>query len=93
MVQDDIDLALRYGVPDSEMVARVLAPSRRVVCAAPSLIAQMAARPRRKLAQLPTLVLCTALGPMQEWRYRSNDAADERRRYACAARSKATTVK
>jgi DNA-binding transcriptional LysR family regulator len=91
MVQDDIDLALRYGVPDSEMVARVLAPSRRVVCAA-SLIAQMAARPRRT-GQLPTLVLCTALGPMQEWRYRSNDAADERRRYACAARSKATTVK
>jgi DNA-binding transcriptional LysR family regulator len=41
MVQDDIDLALRYGVPaDSEMVARVLAPSRRVVCAAPSLIAR-----------------------------------------------------
>jgi DNA-binding transcriptional LysR family regulator len=80
MVQDDIDLALRYGqLADSEMVARVLAPSRRVVCAAPSLIARDGgpATPEA-LANLPTLVLVTALGPMQEWRYRSNDADDER---------------
>jgi DNA-binding transcriptional LysR family regulator len=80
LVQDDIDLALRYGqLADSEMVARVLAPSRRVVCAAPSLIAQDGgpATPEA-LACLPTLVLVTALGPMQEWRYRSNDSADER---------------
>jgi len=80
MVQDDIDLALRYGqLADSEMVARVLAPSRRVVCAAPSLIARDGgpATPEA-LAILPTLVLVTALGPMQEWRYRRNDATDER---------------
>ncbi|NVM78763.1 DNA-binding transcriptional LysR family regulator [Duganella sp. SG902] len=80
MVQDDIDLALRYGqLADSEMVARVLAPSRRVVCAAPSLIASDGgpATPEA-LASLPTLVLVTALGPMQEWRYRGNDADDER---------------
>ncbi|MRX11151.1 LysR family transcriptional regulator [Pseudoduganella sp. FT25W] len=80
MVQDDIDLALRYGqLADSEMVARVLAPSRRVVCAAPSLIAQTGgpAMPE-DLANLPTLVLVTALGPMQDWRYCSNDDADER---------------
>lgn len=81
LVQDDIDIALRYGqLPDSEMVARVLAPSRRVVCAAPSLVAQTGgpARPQ-DLADLPTLVLNTALGPMHEWRYRTNDEADERR--------------
>ncbi|MRW86314.1 LysR family transcriptional regulator [Pseudoduganella sp. FT26W] len=80
MVQDDIDLALRYGqLADSEMVARVLAPSRRVVCAAPALIAQTGgpAMPE-DLASLPTLVLVTALGPMQDWRYCSNDDADER---------------
>lgn len=80
MVQDDIDLALRYGqLADSEMVARVLAPSRRVVCAAPLLIAKDGgpATPEA-LACLPTLVLVTERGPMQEWRYRSNDEADER---------------
>ncbi|QJD92030.1 LysR family transcriptional regulator [Duganella dendranthematis] len=80
MVQDDIDLALRYGqLADSEMVARVLAPSRRVVCAAPSLIAQTGGPVLPEdLADLPTLVLVTALGPMQDWRYCSNDDADER---------------
>ncbi|MQA37932.1 LysR family transcriptional regulator [Rugamonas aquatica] len=81
MVQDDIDLAIRYGqLADSEMVRRVLAPSRRVVCASPALIAQTGgpATPD-ELAQLPTLVLVTALGPMQEWRYCSNDEADEKR--------------
>ncbi|TFW29217.1 LysR family transcriptional regulator [Duganella callida] len=81
LVQDEIDLALRYGqLADSEMVARVLAPSRRVVCAAPSLILQTGgpAVPE-DLATLPTLVLVTALGPMQEWRYCTNDEADERR--------------
>ena len=81
MVQDDIDIALRYGqLADSEMIARVLAPSRRVVCAAPALIAQTGgpATPE-DLTCLPTLVLVTALGPMQEWRYCSNDEADERR--------------
>jgi DNA-binding transcriptional LysR family regulator len=80
MVQDDIDLALRYGqLADSDMVARVLAPSRRVVCAAPSLIAQTGGPVLPEdLADLPTLVLVTALGPMQDWRYCSNDNADER---------------
>ena len=81
LVQDDIDLALRYGqLADSEMVARQLAPSRRVVCAAPSLVDQTGgpATPE-ELAQLPTLVLVTALGPMQEWRYCTDDDADERR--------------
>ena len=37
LVQDDIDLAIRYGeLPDSEMVARLLHPGRRVVCVAPA---------------------------------------------------------
>jgi DNA-binding transcriptional LysR family regulator len=81
MVQDDPDLVLRYGLlSDSDMVARVLAPSRRVVCAAPSLIAKTGgpATPE-DLANLPTLVLVTARGALQEWRYCTNVEADERR--------------
>ncbi len=81
MVQDDPDLVLRYGLlSDSDMVARVLAPSRRVVCAAPALIAKTGgpATPE-DLANLPTLVLVTARGALQEWRYCTNDEAEERR--------------
>lgn len=37
IVRDGIDLAIRQAVlPDSSLVARVLAPDRRVLCAAPS---------------------------------------------------------
>lgn len=81
MVQDDPDLALRYGhLADSDMVARVLAPSRRVVCAAPSLIVRDGGPVTPEdLANMPTLVLVTAQGAVQEWRYCSNDEADERR--------------
>lgn len=81
MVQDDPDLVLRYGqLAGNDMVTRVLAPSRRVVCAAPSLIARTGgpATPE-DLAYFPTLVLVTAMGAMQEWRYCTNDEADERR--------------
>lgn len=76
LLADDIDLAIRYGQPrDSRMVARLLAPSRRVVCAAPALVARVGlpASPEA-LAALPTLVLVTEAGPMQDWRWRQGDA-------------------
>ena len=74
LLQDDIDLAIRYGeLPDSEMVARLLHPSRRVVCVAPALAAKVGlpATPH-DLASLPALVLTTGDGAPQEWRYRDN---------------------
>ncbi len=41
LVQEDIDLAIRFGVPqDSSLVARKLAPNRRVLCASPDYIAR-----------------------------------------------------
>ncbi|MDE2427916.1 MAG: LysR family transcriptional regulator [Burkholderiales bacterium] len=71
LVQDDIDIAIRYGqLPDSDRVARQLLPNRRVVCAAPALLARtgIPATPEA-LAHMPTLVLVTAAGAMQDWRY------------------------
>ena len=77
LVNDDIDLAIRYGQPpDSSMVARLLAPNRRVVCVAPQLADQVG-RPATpaELAQLPCVALITAAGPMNEWRYRQDGTA------------------
>jgi len=77
LLADDIDLAIRYGQPrDSRLVARLLASSRRVVCAAPALLARvgMPTSPDA-LAALPTLVLVTATGPMQDWRWRHGEIA------------------
>ncbi len=40
LVNEGFDLAVRIGVlPDSSMIARLLAPSRRVVCASPAYLA------------------------------------------------------
>lgn len=74
LLQDDIDLAIRYGeLPDSDMVARLLHPGRRVVCVSPELAARVGvpATPRG-LALLPTLVLTAGDGAPQEWRYRED---------------------
>ncbi|MGF6574984.1 DNA-binding transcriptional LysR family regulator [Paraburkholderia sp. GAS333] len=42
LVQDDIDLAIRFGVPDtsSGLIARQLAPNWRVLCASPDYLAR-----------------------------------------------------
>ena len=72
-MQDDIDLAIRYGTPpDSAMVARPLLPNRRMVCVAPDCAARVGVpQTPEQLANLPTLVLLNAAGPMNEWRYRA----------------------
>lgn len=82
LVRDDIDLAVRYGqLPDSDMVARPLAASRRVVCAAPALLERCGAPDTpAQLAELPAIVLTTAQGPMHDWRY--TDSAGGKRRAA-----------
>lgn len=76
LVQDDIDLAVRYGLlPDSDMVARPLLPNRRVVCAAPALLERCGVPEHpEQLDGLPALVLVTASGPMNEWRYMAGGA-------------------
>lgn len=74
LVEEGIDLAVRYGKPaDSSLVARPLAYSRRAVCVAPSLLATLDAPLHpRALATLPTLVLVSPSGPMNDWHYRDD---------------------
>jgi len=68
-VPDDVDVAIRVGpLEDSDLIARHLADSWRVVCASPACIERygMPTRPG-ELAELPTLVLTTRAGPRNEW--------------------------
>ena len=69
-VPDDIDVAIRVGpLENSELVARHLADSWRVVCASPTCVTThgMPKHPE-DLVELPTLVLTTNAGPRNEWR-------------------------
>jgi len=69
-VPDDIDVAIRVGpLENSDLIARHLADSWRVVCASPACLAThgMPEFPE-ELIELPTLVLTTSAGPRNEWR-------------------------
>ncbi|MFM0154688.1 LysR family transcriptional regulator [Paraburkholderia sediminicola] len=75
LVQEDIDLAIRFGVPqDSSLVARKLAPNRRVLCASPDYIARKGEpKDPHDLANFDCIVLGTASGPVNEWRFTRGD--------------------
>ena len=71
LMLDDLDLAIRFGVPqDSAMVARHLAPNRRVLCASPSFIEArgMPTHPR-ELDKFDCVVLSSASGLANNWRF------------------------
>lgn len=80
-VPDDVDVAVRVGpLEDSDLVARHLADSWRVVCASPECIAAYGMPDHSEdLADLPTLVLTTSAGPRREWRL--GDTVVQVRRY------------
>jgi DNA-binding transcriptional LysR family regulator len=71
LVLDDIDLAIRFGVlPDSSLVARRLAPNRRVLCASPKYVAAHGAPERPgDLERFDCIVLATASGLANEWQF------------------------
>ena len=71
LVQDDIDLVIRFGVPpDSSLVARRLAPNRRVLCASPEYL-KIHGIPEhpRDLERFNYIVLSSASGSANEWRF------------------------
>ncbi len=75
LLQDDIDLAIRFGVPpDSSLVAKPLAPNRRVLCASPEYIAKHGEpKDPHDLARFDCIVLGTASGAVNEWRFTRGD--------------------
>jgi DNA-binding transcriptional LysR family regulator len=72
LLQDDIDLAIRFGAPreDTSLVARRLASNRRVLAASPEYLARHGtpASPA-DLARFHCIVLVIASGPLNEWRF------------------------
>ncbi|MEM5450965.1 LysR family transcriptional regulator [Paraburkholderia sp. BR14263] len=71
LVLEDIDLAIRFGTPqDSSLVARWLAPNRRVLCASPEYLARCGEpREPNDLARFDCIVIGSAAGPVNEWRF------------------------
>ena len=70
LVHDDIDLAIRFGAPDSAsgLISRRLAPNWRVLCASPSYLARKGApRTPDDLAAHDFIVLVTGSGPLNEY--------------------------
>src|SRR5882757_3305765 len=71
LVQDDIDLVIRFGVPpDSSLVARRLAPNRRALCASPEYLSihGIPEHPR-DLERFNYIVLSSTSGSANEWRF------------------------
>ncbi|MGV2287134.1 LysR family transcriptional regulator [Trinickia sp. YCB016] len=71
LLQDDLDLAIRFGVPpDSGLIARPLAANRRVLCASPDYLAKHGAPEQpRDLERFPCIVLGSASGYANEWHF------------------------
>ncbi|GAB7548471.1 LysR family transcriptional regulator [Cupriavidus sp. CuC1] len=71
LLLDDIDLAIRFGVPpDSSLIARRLAPNRRVLCASPEYVAAHGTPGHpQDLERFDCIVLGTAAGPANDWRF------------------------
>lgn len=71
LLQDDIDLAIRFGVPaDNAMVAKRMADNRRALCASPDYIAEhgMPSHPD-DLREHRCIVLSSAAGAANNWRF------------------------
>ena len=71
LVEDDIDLVIRFGVPpDSSLVARRLAPNRRVLCASPAYLSIHGIPDHPgDLDRFDYIVLSSASGSANEWRF------------------------
>ena len=69
MLQEDIDLAIRFGVlPDSSLVARRLASNRRVLCASPDYVARHGTpKEPRDLENFRCIVHGTVPEAINEW--------------------------
>jgi len=87
LMQDDIDIAIRFGIlPDSAMMARRLAGNRRVLCASPAFLERHGAPTHpTELERFRCIALGTAAGESVEWQFvRGAEAASHRVNVASA---------
>ncbi|MBK5438574.1 LysR family transcriptional regulator [Pseudomonas sp. TH32] len=77
LVQDDVDLAIRFGaLRDSSLVARHLAPNWRVLCASPDYLARHGEpQTPADLARHQFIVLVTGAGPLNTFHFRVDGQA------------------
>ncbi|WP_044041886.1 LysR family transcriptional regulator [Caballeronia insecticola] len=75
LLQEEIDLAIRFGAPpDSGLAARALAPNRRVLCASPDYLARKGVPTTpAELVGHDFVVLVTAAGPLNELNFVRGD--------------------
>lgn len=71
LVEEGLDVAVRVAkLPDSSLIARRLAPSRRVWAASPEYLARNGAPEHpRELARHRVMLYSLLLGPADEWRW------------------------
>jgi len=71
LLQDDLDLAIRFGQPqDSSLIARQLAPNWRVLCASPEYLARHGEpETPADLARHTFIVLVTSTGPLNTFHF------------------------
>lgn len=71
LLHDEIDLAIRFGAPtDGALVARRLAPNRRVLCASPAFLARHGVPQHPSdLSRFPCIALGSTGGTMSDWRF------------------------
>ncbi|MCI3208408.1 MULTISPECIES: LysR family transcriptional regulator [Pandoraea] len=76
LVQDDVDLAIRFSEPaDGTLVARRLAPMCRVLCASPEYLARHGEpQTPEALSAHRFIVLVTSSGPLNEFHFRKDEA-------------------
>jgi len=69
LIHDDIDIAIRFGLPDNDLlVARYLAPNWRVLCASLAYLEKYGIPERPSdLAKHKFIVLTTESGPLNEY--------------------------
>ncbi|APA89684.1 LysR family transcriptional regulator (plasmid) [Paraburkholderia sprentiae WSM5005] len=71
LLQDDVDLAIRFGWPNNpSLIARQLAPNWRVLCASPEYLANHGTpRVPADLVAHQFVVLVTAAGPLNDFHF------------------------
>ncbi|UUM26578.1 LysR family transcriptional regulator [Acinetobacter colistiniresistens] len=74
LIQDNVDIAIRFGLPDNDLlVARFLAPNWRVLCASPEYLKKNGIpKTPEDLIHHKFIVLVTESGPLNEYYFSSN---------------------